>query len=134
MDALFIVTISSASTMAAPPPPGARPCAAPAYRKIGEFDTPACGQARGETVKISGHVLLTDRRPDQIKQAVVIRKLKVLAFTSVAASKDDPNATDISFEYSEPASSYDVPIYLIIVPTCGPVLNIPVDRLGRCGQ
>ena len=133
--AFLIVAISLARlTLAAPPPPGATPCSAPAFEKVGEFVLPGCGAAAAETAKVSGRVLLTNRSPAEIKQAVLIRKLKALAFTSVAAVPDKPNATEISFEYSEPAASYQVPIDLVIVPTCGPVLSISVDRPGRCGQ
>ena len=107
-------------------------CSAPEFQKIGEFVVPPCGAPAGDMVKISGRVTVTNRAATEIFQVMLLRKGKILALGAIAASADKPNATVVSFEYTEPSASYQTPIDLVIAPKCGPALSISVDRPGRC--
>lgn len=108
------------------------PCYAPAFTKVGEFQLPTCGAPTSEPAKISGQILVTDRRPGQLRQVILTRKGKMLAHATVAPAPDNESASLVTFEYSEPGETYQPPLDVVIVPVCGPVLSISVDAKGRC--
>jgi hypothetical protein len=129
--AATVSLVVSHAASATPPLPRSTPCSAPEFQKIGELVVPPCG-ATADTVTVSGRVIVTNRKPAEIAHALLLRKGKIIAHGAVAASADDPNAADLSFEYTEPAASYLTPIDFVIAPQCGPALSISVDRPGRC--
>lgn len=112
------------------PPPGVTPCSAPEFKKV-EESLPACGGTDG-VMKLSGKVRVTDRAPAELKQVLLLRKIKALGTPLVAAVADNPNAAEITFDYAEPSVTYKPPVDLVIVPRCGPIVSIPIDRPGRC--
>jgi hypothetical protein len=83
-------------------------------------------------MKLSGKVVITNRAPAELKQSFLLRKAKALGMPAVVAVADNPNASEIVFDYAEPSVTYQPPVDLVIVPTCGPVVSIPIDRPGRC--
>jgi hypothetical protein len=129
---ILVVAVIAAAPMRGPASATSTPCSAPEFRKVGEFVVPPCGAPAGDTVNVSGRITVTNRATTEIAQALLLRKGKILAHGAIAASADNPTATEISFEYTEPAASYQTPIDLVIAPKCGPVLSISVDRPGRC--
>jgi hypothetical protein len=130
---LLVLAFLCSPVLADDPPAGATPCSAPTFQKVGEFQLPTCGAPVADAAKISGTILVTDRTASQIRQVILTRKGKMLAHASYSPAPDNLNATLITFEYSEPGDTYQPPLDVVIVPVCGPVLSISVDRAGRCG-
>ena len=129
---LVAFVLAQTPILAQDTPPIATPCSAPSFQKLDEFQLPACGASATETAKVSGAILLTDRTPSEIRQVILTRKSKMLAHASIEPVADNPHAARVSVEYSEAGETYQPPVDLVVVPRCGPVLSISIDRPGRC--